>query len=148
MRPQWYSLGISAFYGKGIFLLKPGHGDIWDSLHEVDTRDLVIGISFPRYTRLTVDALEYANSQGARVGAITDSLFSPLADHAHWVLSVKHTLDSFIESYTAVMSLINALLTALSIRDPEETLAALKKRETLWKGKKIYWDMPTERDKK
>nr|HOO91546.1 SIS domain-containing protein [Syntrophales bacterium] len=103
-------------------------------------------ISFPRYTCLTVDALEYANAQGVRVGAITDSLFSPLADHAHWVLPVRHKLDSFIESYTAVMSLINALLTALSIRNPRETLSALKKRETLWKGKKIYWEMPTEKD--
>ncbi|HOO91056.1 MAG TPA: MurR/RpiR family transcriptional regulator, partial [Syntrophales bacterium] len=96
------------FLREGIVLLKPGHGDIWDSLQEVDANDLVVGISFPRYTRLTVDALEYANAQGARVGAVTDSLFSPLADHAHWVLPVRHKLDSFIESYTAVMSLINA----------------------------------------
>ena len=136
------------FLRKGIYLLKPGHGDIWDSVHDVDEKDLVVGISFPRYTRLTVEALEYANTQGARVGAITDSLFSPLADHAHWVLPVRHQLDSFIESYTAVMSLINALLTALSIRNPRETLAALKKRENLWKEKDIYWEIPTEKDRK
>ena len=134
-----------SFLREGIFLLKPGYGDIWDSFHDVGVKDLVIGISFPRYPRLTVEALAYANDQGARVGAITDSLFSPLADHAHWVLPVKHQLDSFIESYTAVMSLINALLTALSIRNPRETLKALKKRETLWKGKNVYWATRTER---
>ena len=137
-----------SFLREEICLLKPGYGDIWDSLHEVGKEDLVVGISFPRYTRLTVEALAYANAQGARVGAITDSLFSPLADHAHWVLPVKHQLDSFIESYTAVMSLINALLTALSIRNPRETLKALKKRETLWKGKNIYWAVRTERVRK
>ncbi|MEA2014886.1 MAG: MurR/RpiR family transcriptional regulator, partial [Thermodesulfobacteriota bacterium] len=137
-----------SFLREGICLLKPGYGDIWDSLHEVDAKDLVIGISFPRYTRLTVEALAYAKARGAKVGAITDSLFSPLADYAHWVLPVKHQLDSFIESYTAVVSLINALLTALSIRNPRETLTALKKREALWKEKNIYWATRAERDRK
>ena len=131
------------FLREGICLLKPGYGDIWESIHEVGKEDLVVGISFPRYTRLTVEALVYANAQGAKVGAITDSLFSPLADHAHWVLPVRHQLDSFIESYTAVMSLVNALLTALSIRNPRETLKALKKRESLWKEKGIYWATST-----
>jgi len=46
------------------------------------------------------------------------------------------------------MSLINALLTALSIRNPRETLKALKKRESLWKGKNIYWVVRAERDRK
>jgi len=136
------------FLREGICLLTPGYGDIWDSFHEVGAKDLVVGISFPRYTRLTVEALAYANDQGARVGAITDSRLSPLADHAHWVLPVRHQMDSFIESYTATVSLINALLTALSIRNPGETLTALKKREALWKGKNIYWAVRTERGRK
>jgi len=131
-----------SFLRDGIYLLKPGYGDIWDSFHDVGAKDLVVGISFPRYPRITVDALAYANDQGAKVGAITDSLFSPLADHAHWVLPVRHRLDSFIESYTATVSLINALLTALSVQNPPETLKALKKRESLWKEKGIYWTTP------
>jgi len=131
-----------SFLRDGIYLLKPGYGDIWDSFHDVGAKDLVVGISFPRYPRITVDALAYANDKGAKVGAITDSLFSPLADHAHWVLPVRHQLDSFIESYTATVSLINALLTALSVQNPPETLKALKKRESLWKNKGIYWTTP------
>jgi len=64
------------------------------------------------------------------------------------VFPVKHQLDSFIESYTATVSLINALLTALSIRNPQKTLNVLKKRESLWKGKNIYWAVRNERDRK
>jgi DNA-binding MurR/RpiR family transcriptional regulator len=116
----------------------PGYGDIWNTLHGLDSKDLVIGISLPRYTKLTIDVLEYAHEQGARVGAITDSYFSPLARHADWVLPVHSRLDSFIESFTAAMSLVNALLTALSVQDPEETMKALKERETLWQQKEIY----------
>ncbi len=116
----------------------PGYGDVWNTLHGMGSEDLVIGISFPRYTKLTIDVLEYAHEQGARVGAITDSPFSPLARNADWVLPVHSRLDSFIESFTAAMSLVNALLTALSVQDPEETMKALKERETLWQQKEIY----------
>lgn len=116
----------------------PGYGDVWNTLHGMGSEDLVVGISFPRYTKLTVDVLEYAHEQGAKVGAITDSLISPLARHADWVLPVHSRLDSFIESFSAAMSLVNALLTALSVQDPEETMRALKEREILWQQKEIY----------
>jgi len=116
----------------------PGYGDVWNTLHGMGSEDLVIGISFPRYTKLTIDVLEYAHEQGAKVGVITDSMISPLARHADWVLPVHSRLDSFIESFTAAMSLVNALLTALSVQDPEETMKALKERETLWQQKEIY----------
>ncbi len=82
--------------------------------------------------------MEYAKENGARVGAITDSLVSPLARNADWVLPVHSRLDSFIESFTAAMSLVNALLTELSVQNPEETMKALKEREFLWKKKEIY----------
>ncbi|MDI6726033.1 MAG: MurR/RpiR family transcriptional regulator [Smithellaceae bacterium] len=126
------------FLKKNATAVIPGYGDVWNYLHGMGREDLVIGISFPRYTKLTVDVLEYAHEQGARVGAITDSSFSPLARHADWVLPVHSRLDSFIESFTAAMSLVNALLTALSVRDPEETMKALKEREALWQQKEIY----------
>jgi len=129
----------------------PGYGDVWNTLHGMGSEDLVIGISFPRYTKLTVDVLEYAHEQGARVGAITDSPFSPLARNADWVLPVHSRLDSFIESFTAAMSLVNALLTSLSVQDPEETMKALKERESLWQQKEIYvmpYADPRKRDRK
>jgi DNA-binding MurR/RpiR family transcriptional regulator len=116
----------------------PGYGDVWNTLHGIDSDDLVIGISLPRYTKLTIDILEYAKEKGVKVGAITDSLISPLARNADWVLAVHSKLDSFIESLTASISLVNALLTALSVHNPEETMRALKEREILWQKKDIY----------
>lgn len=126
------------FLKKHALAVIPGYGDVWNTLHGMGSEDLVIGISFPRYTKLTIEILEYAHEQGTRVGAITDSPFSPLARNADWVLPVHSRLDSFIESFTAAMSLVNALLTALSIQDPGETMKALKERETLWQQKEIY----------
>ncbi len=126
------------FLGKQASPVIPGYGDVWNTLDGMGADDLTIGISIPRYTKLTIDVLEYAKENGARVGAITDSFVSPLARNADWVLPVHSRLDSFIESFTAAMSLVNALLTELSVRNPEETMKALKDRELLWQKKEIY----------
>jgi DNA-binding MurR/RpiR family transcriptional regulator len=126
------------FLRKDVHLIVPGYGDVWNQLLGIGPDDLVIGISFPRYTRLTVEILEHAKQQGTRVGAISDSLLSPLAAAADWVLPVSSSLDSFIESFSAAVSVANALLTAVSVRNPEETVNALKAREAIWTSRKIY----------
>jgi DNA-binding MurR/RpiR family transcriptional regulator len=132
------------FLGKQAQLLVPGHGELWDILQGLTRTDLVVGISFPRYTRITVEILEDARRKRARVGAITDSPMSPLARHAHWVLTAQCQLDSFIESFTAATSLVNGLLTAMSIQDPKRTLRILRKREALWEEKGVYLSKPSK----
>ena len=136
------------FLGKRAQLLMPGHGELWDILQGLEKTDLVIGISLPRYTTITVEVLEHARSQRARVGAITDSPLSPLARYAHWVLTAESQLDSFIESFTAVTSLINALLTAMSIQKPAKTLRILREREAIWEEKGVYISDPRTRKSK
>ena len=136
------------FLGKPAQLLMPGHGELWDILQGLEKTDLVIGISLPRYTSITVEVLEHARSQRARVGAITDSPLSPLARYAHWVLTAESQLDSFIESFTAVTSLINALLTAMSIQKPAKTLRILREREAIWEKKGVYISDPRTRKSK
>jgi DNA-binding MurR/RpiR family transcriptional regulator len=127
------------FIKKETHLLVPGIEDIWMNMRNVGPDDLVIGISFPRYTRMTVEILEFAAQKKTRVGAITDSLLSPLTQNADWVLTVRSELDSYIESFTASMSLVNALLTALSIQQPE-TMEALEDGERIWQDKGIYFN--------
>jgi DNA-binding MurR/RpiR family transcriptional regulator len=136
------------FLGKQAHLLVPGHGEMWDILQGLGRSDLVVGISFPRYTQITVDVLQHARKKRARVGAITDSPLSPLARYAHWVLTAHCQLDSFIESFTAATSLITALLTAMSIQDPGKTLRILRQREALWEEKGVYATNPRERKTK
>jgi len=133
------------FLGKQAHLLVPGHGEMWDILQGLGSSDLVVGISFPRYTQVTLEVLEHARKKRARVGAISDSPLSPLARHAHWVLTAHCQLDSFIESFTAATSLVNALLTAMSIQSPGKTLRILREREALWEEKGVYTTNPSEK---
>ena len=136
------------FLGKEAHLLAMGHGEMWDILQGLARSDLVVGISFPRYTQITVEVLQHAREKRARVGVITDSPLSPLARYAHWVLTAHCQLDSFIESFTAATSLINALLTAMSIQDPGKTLRILRQREALWEEKGVYLSNTGARDSK
>jgi DNA-binding MurR/RpiR family transcriptional regulator len=124
------------FLNRNTVLITPGYGDVWNNIYSIGKEDLAIAISLPRYYRLTVELLEYAHNKGAKTGAITDSALSPLARYAGWVLPVHCHLDSYIESYTAAVSVATALVTAVSIKNPDETLAELKKHEELWKDKK------------
>jgi DNA-binding MurR/RpiR family transcriptional regulator len=126
------------FLQRDVWIVRPGIGDMWDRLFRIRNGDVVVGISFPRYTRETVRSLEYAKSRHVRTLAITDSLLSPLAQHADVVLTARCKMDSFVESFTAPLSLINAIVTAVGLCSKEPSLKALKRLETLWHSRNVY----------
>jgi DNA-binding MurR/RpiR family transcriptional regulator len=127
------------FLQREVWLVQPGIGDMWDRMVGLKKGDVVLGISFPRYTNETVEVLHWAKTWGLTTLAITDSPISPLAQHADHVLTARYHMDSFIESFTAPLSLINAIVTALGIQDRTRTLALLRKLEEVWKRQKIYY---------
>ncbi len=127
------------FLQREVWLVQPGIGDMWDRLSGLKKGDVVVGISFPRYTKQTVEVLRFAKAQGLKTLAITDTLISPLAHYADHVLTARYKMDSFIESFTAPFSLINALVTALGIQDPKNTFASLRRLERIWKTQQIYY---------
>jgi DNA-binding MurR/RpiR family transcriptional regulator len=127
------------FLQKNVWILQPGIGDMWDRLLGLKKGDVVVGISFPRYARQTVEVLRFAKSRGLKALAITDTLISPLAQYSDHVLTARYKMDSFIESFTAPLSLINAVVTALAVRDQKTTLASLQELETVWRTQKIYY---------
>ncbi len=114
-------LGVALeFLQKNVWILQPGIGDMWDRLLGLKKGDVVVGFSFPRYTRQTIEVLRFAKDRGLKTLAITDTLISPLAQYADHVLTARYRMDSFIESFTAPLSLINAVVTALGVDNPEE----------------------------
>ncbi len=128
------------FLRKDVWIVEPGIGDMWDRVLGLKDSDVVVGIGFPRYTRQTVEILRFARSRGLKTLAITDTLISPLAHSSDHVLTARYKMDSFIESFTAAFSLINALVTALGIRDRKSTLASLQELERVWNSRGVYYD--------
>ncbi len=113
-------------------------GDALDSMMSVEADDLVFAISFPRYTRATLDMLEIAAERGAVTVALTDSVMSPLAEHADLLLTARSGQVSYADSLCAPLSLINALLAAVGTRDRQLTADALAELEEIWEDYGIY----------
>ncbi|MGI6597154.1 MAG: MurR/RpiR family transcriptional regulator [bacterium] len=132
-----------AFYlqmiGKCVHVNPQGLGSIFEELAPVKPEDLVIGISFPRYTRKIVEGFAYARVKGAKTLALTDNVISPLGQMADITLTARSSLGSFIESFVAPLSVINALLTAVGRRDKDKTLACLDELEELAQEHRIFY---------
>jgi DNA-binding MurR/RpiR family transcriptional regulator len=124
--------------GKEANVLTPGIGDLPEQLLGVLPEDACVALSFRRYTRGTVDIFAAARHAGARTIAITDSPFSPLAEHAGLTLPIPVDFPTFFESRTAALSLINALVLGVSLARRRDTLIALKRHETAWASQKTY----------
>ncbi len=128
------------FLQREVLLLRPGIGTLWDRLFRLKETDALVGIGFPRYTRETVQALDYCRSRGRCTLAITDSPISPLARHADFVLTASCRMDSFVESFTAALSLINAVVTSLGLKNRAATLERLNSLEAYWRERQVYWE--------
>ncbi|QKG84991.1 MurR/RpiR family transcriptional regulator [Kroppenstedtia pulmonis] len=112
---------------------------MFERLSSLGPEDLVIGIGFPRYTYRTVQALQYARSQGTQTLALTDSNGSPLASESDVYLVASSRLPSFVDSFTAPLSLINALLTAVGRNSKPKVARRLQDMESLWDKEGIYF---------
>lgn len=112
--------------------------EMFEQVMRIDSSDVMIGISFPRYSRQTAKMLEYSKSQGARVIAITDSAQSPLAPYADDLLIARSDMNSFADSLVAPLSLINALIAALSISNAEKVRSSFEKLERIWDEYEVY----------
>ncbi|AGK97524.1 MurR/RpiR family transcriptional regulator [Clostridium pasteurianum] len=115
-----------------------GMSDIFEQLINISHEDLVIGIGFPRYAIRTIEALNYAQSRGTKVVAITDSLLSPLATKADYTLIAQSNMASFVDSLVAPLSVINALIVAVGLREKEKISRTFEDLENIWKEYQVY----------
>lgn len=112
--------------------------EMFEQMLRVGEGDVVVGISFPRYSTRSVRAMEFARDQGATVVAITDSEMSPLYDTANYRLLAKSDMISFADSLVAPLSIINALIVAVGRKKSAEVTATFKRLENIWDEYQVY----------
>ena len=112
--------------------------EMLEQLIHVGAGDVVIGISLPRYSRRTVKALQFAKDNGAALVAITDNYQAPLAKIADHVLIAKSDMVSFVDSLVAPLSVINALVVAISRKLGTEFSRGMADLERIWEKYDIY----------
>jgi DNA-binding MurR/RpiR family transcriptional regulator len=100
--------------------------------------DVVIGVSFPRYSRRTTKAIQFAKKQGATAIAITDNEDSPLAKSSNYSLYARSDMNSFVDSLVAPLSVINALIVAIGLKKKNHIQENLEKLERIWDEYQVY----------
>jgi DNA-binding MurR/RpiR family transcriptional regulator len=126
------------FVFKNVHLVTSGISDVFEQLSRIDEGDLLIGISFPRYSARTIEAMQFARSRNATLVAITDGPLSPLHSTADLCLTAKSEMASFVDSLAAPLSVINALIVALGQRRRQQVTQYFDQLEDIWDEYKVY----------
>lgn len=112
--------------------------EIFEQVLRVGPGDVVLGVSFPRYSKRTLSAMQYARDRGARVIALTDSRLSPLARVADHLLLARSDMASFVDSLVAPLSVVNALIVAVGMSRRDEIEQTFNKLERIWEEYDVY----------
>ncbi len=118
--------------------------EILEEMFSIDEHDVLIGLSFPRYSSKAVKTLHFAHSRHAKVVAITDSMLSPIASYADYLLLAHSDMATIVDSLVAPLSIINALIVAVSVKTLDENRDKLSELEALWKTYRAYTQDDTE----
>ncbi|MBP3660835.1 MAG: MurR/RpiR family transcriptional regulator [Oscillospiraceae bacterium] len=115
-----------------------GEGEMFEKIVAIKPEDVVIAISFPRYSSATVKAAQYCRRAGATVIGLTDSRMSPLGQNADHVLEAKSDMVSLVDSLVAPMSVINALIVAIANRREQRLSKIFTSLEKIWDEYHVY----------
>ncbi len=112
--------------------------EIFEQMVRINEEDVIIGISFPRYSMRTLKALEFANNRSAKVITITDSIHSPMNLYSSCNLIADSDMASIVDSLVAPLSVINALIVALCMKKQKEVAKTLTTLEEIWDEYQVY----------
>jgi DNA-binding MurR/RpiR family transcriptional regulator len=112
--------------------------EMFEQIIRAQEGDVVIGISYPRYSKRTIKAMQFAKKQKAKTIALTDSPESPVAQSADMSLYARSDMASFVDSLVAPLSLINALIVAIGMRRKQEVYNTFERLEKIWDEYQVY----------
>ena len=112
--------------------------ELFEQMVRIGENDVIIGISFPRYSMRTLKALEFANNRNAKVITLTDSVHSPMNLYSSCNLIARSDMASIVDSLVAPLSIINALVVALCMKKQKEVMNTLETMEQIWNEYQVY----------
>ena len=112
--------------------------ELFEQMVRIGENDVIIGISFPRYSMRTLKALEFANNRSAKVITITDSIHSPMNLYSSCNLIARSEMASVVDSLTAPLSVINALIVALCLKNQDSLKQSIETLDQLYDDYQIY----------
>lgn len=120
------------------FIQTTSGSEMFEHLLDIGEGDVMIAISFPRYSKRIINAVEFARNVGADVVALTDNEASPIAAHATELLVAQSDMASFVDSLVAPLSIINAMVVAVARARQLEVRERLSRLELIWDEYDVY----------
>ena len=119
-------------------------GDVFEEIARIGAEDVLVGISFPRYSARTLECMRFARQNGAQVVGLTDGDMSPLREVSDVCLCASTDMASFVDSLAAPLSVINALVVSVGLHRREELAEHFKRLEGIWNAHSVYIDKEHE----
>lgn len=142
LRSSTFLAGYLSFYLnfllENVRIISAGPNDVFEQLLKATNNDVIIGISYPRYSKRTLEALSYGKKKGCSIVSITDSLMSPVTQYADCTLVASSNMLSFVDSLVAPMSLLNAFIIAIGTKKGKQITSYFEDLEGIWKEHDVY----------
>ena len=135
---QFLAFYLNLIFDNVILINSNGSSEIFEQLIRINEEDVIIGISFPRYSMRTLKALEFASNRKAKVITLTDSIHSPMNLYSSCNLIARSDMASIVDSLVAPLSVVNALIVALCMRKQNEVIDTLETLEEIWDEYQVY----------
>ncbi len=134
---QYFSYYLHSLFDD-VRLVGQSINDTFETIARIGKEDVLIALSFPRYSNRTLESMRFARSRGALVVGMTDGPLSPLHEDSDLCLDARTDMVSFADSLAAPLSLINALIAALGQRNSENLHHNLVQLEEVWDAYRVY----------
>ena len=125
-----------------VLLVHNTTGDVFEEIARIGRSDVLVGISFPRYSARTLECMRFARGRGAQVVGLTDGDMSPLREVSDVCLCADTNMASFVDSLAAPMSVINALVVSVGLRRHDELAEHFRQLEEIWNAHSVYLNRP------
>ncbi|MCM1259298.1 MAG: MurR/RpiR family transcriptional regulator [Roseburia sp.] len=129
---------LNLIFDKVHLLHTNSSSEVFEQMVRINSNDVIIGISFPRYSMRTLKAMEFANNRNAKVITLTDSVHSPMNLYSSCNLIARSNMASIVDSLVAPLSVINSLIVALCMKKPGEVTDTLEMLEEIWGEYQVY----------
>ena len=148
-RSSYFVAGYLNFYlhlltGNVTLVQANAAGEIFEQLFRIGPGDVMIAISFPRYSKVTLNTVKFARDRGATILAVTDNDLSPVYQMAAAALLAPSEMISFVDSMVAPLSLMNALLIAVGARMRADVSRTFAELEDIWNAYGVFGKMDDE----
>ncbi len=142
-RSATYLAGLLGYYFKMLFdnviiVDANSTSETLEQIYNMKPGDVMMGITFPRYSKRTIRALEFAKDHGAKTIALTDNMQSPIIEFADCKLLAKSDVMTIVDSLVCPLSVVNALVTAVALLRKEDVEKRLMALEDLWNEYDVY----------